>query len=103
MLPEGNTLLNRSYEVKKLLYPMGLEYVIINPCGNHCILYRKEYEKLNEFLRHRDSRYKLKDNGLDDDDGLSRNDPPTKVVWYLPIISRFKKLFSNLNNSNNIR
>ena len=29
------------------------------------------------------------------DDATTNNSRPTKVCWYLPIISRFKRLFAN--------
>lgn len=41
MLQEGNTLTNRSYEAKKILCPMCLEYVKIHACRNDCILFKK--------------------------------------------------------------
>jgi len=46
MLPEENTLPNRNYEAKKILYPMGMEYKKIHACPNDCILYRKDFELL---------------------------------------------------------
>lgn len=67
---EGNTLLNRSYETKKILCPMGLDHVKIHACHNDCILYRKEYENLKKYLRYGESRYKQKDMGGEDDDGV---------------------------------
>lgn len=45
------------------------------------------------------SCYKLKDNNGDDNDNVSKKCPPTKVLWYLPIISRFKRLFTNENDT----
>ncbi|XP_058733673.1 uncharacterized protein LOC131605318 [Vicia villosa] len=51
------------------------------------------------------SRYKLKANNGDDNDNdnVSRKHRPAKVLWYLPIISRFNMLFSNLKGAKNIR
>lgn len=82
---------------------MGLNYVKIHACHNDCILYKKEYEKLDECLRCGESCYKLKDNVDDNDyDGVSKKGPPSKVKWYQPIISRFKRLFSNVNDLKDI-
>lgn len=50
-----------------------------------------------------ESHYKLKDNNDDDSDNVSNKRPPTKVLWYLIIISRFKRLFANANDAKNIR
>ena len=47
------------------------------------------------------SRYKQKDGDSSDD--VSTKGPPAKVLWYLPIIPRFKRLFSNVNDAKNLR
>jgi len=101
MLPEGNTMPNRYYEAKKILCPMGMEYVKIHACPNDCILYRKEFEKHDYCPTCKVSRYKKKDNDSRDD--ASTKGPPAKVFWYLPIISRFKRLFSNPKDAKNLR
>ena len=62
MLPEDNKLSDRCYEAKKILCPMGLEYIKIHACPNDCILYRKEYEDLYQCPKCGMSRYKLKAN-----------------------------------------
>lgn len=63
----------------------------------------KEYEKLNQFPKYVESRYKMKDNNGNDDEDVSKKRPPAKVLWYLEIIPRFKRLFANANDENNIR
>lgn len=37
-----------------------------------------------------------------DDDNLSKNLPPSKMLLYLPINPRFKRLFFNVNDEKNI-
>ncbi|XP_058740867.1 uncharacterized protein LOC131613194 [Vicia villosa] len=101
MLPEGNILPSRYYEAKKILCPMGLEYEKIHACPNDCILYRKEYVNYNHCPKCKASRYK-KRHGESSDDEIKKG-PPAKVVWYLPIISRFKKLLANAEDSKNLR
>ena len=103
MLPEGNTLPNCTYEAKKILCPMGLDYVKIHACRNDCILYRKEFENLNVCPRCGVLRYKQKDNCVDDVDGATSKGVPVKVMWYLPIIPRFKRLFANVSDAKNTR
>ena len=61
MLPEYNTLPKCTYEAKKTLSALGLEYEKIHACPNDCILYRKEYENLNECPTYGVSRWKKKD------------------------------------------
>ena len=58
MLHEGNTLSNRTYEAKKILCPMSLDYVKIHACPNDFILYMKKFENLNVCPRCGVSYYK---------------------------------------------
>lgn len=62
----------------------------------------KKYENLDQCLEYGVSDYKLKDNNDDDSDNVSRKRHPVKVLWYLPIISRFKRLLANANDAKNI-
>ncbi|KAL9667653.1 hypothetical protein QQ045_002016 [Rhodiola kirilowii] len=59
MLPEGNTLPNRTSEAKKVMCPMGLEYRKIHACPNDCILYRNAFSEVKECSVCKASRYKL--------------------------------------------
>ncbi|XP_058784049.1 uncharacterized protein LOC131658813 [Vicia villosa] len=102
MLPEGNVLPSRYYEAKKILCLMGLEYEAIHACPNDCILYRKEYVNYNHCSKCKASRYKKRHGESSDDDEVKKG-PPVKVVWYLPIVSRFKRLFANANDAKNLR
>ncbi|GAU38745.1 hypothetical protein TSUD_158760 [Trifolium subterraneum] len=102
MLPEGNVMPNRHYEAKKILCPMGLEYEKIHACPNDYILYRKEFVNYIQCPKCKASRYKKKD-GDSSDDEVTNKGSPAKVVWYLPIIPRFKRLFANANDAKNLR
>ncbi|KAJ0508051.1 putative Transposase-associated domain-containing protein [Helianthus annuus] len=97
MLPEGNELPISTYQAKKLMCPMGLEVERIHACPNDCMLYRKEFEDLHECLICHASRYKRKKESDEDeyDNDVTKNGPPAKMLWYLPIIPRLKRLFSN--------
>lgn len=53
-------------------------------------------------MRCGDSPCKLKNSGVNDDDAVSRKGPPIKVMWFLPIITRFKREFDNVNVAKNI-
>lgn len=61
------------------------------------------YEKQSKCLRCGESRYKLKNNDVDDDDGVRNKGSLAKVMSYLPIMTRFKRMFVNVNDANNIR
>ncbi|KAK7342752.1 hypothetical protein VNO80_25708 [Phaseolus coccineus] len=103
MLPEGNILPNRNYEVKKILCPMGMEYKKIHACPNDCALYIKDFKLLKSFSRCGLARYKLKHKDDDTIEEIKKHGPPMKVMWYLPIIPRMKRLFTNPNDVKNLR
>ncbi|XP_076899668.1 uncharacterized protein LOC143553586 [Bidens hawaiensis] len=96
MLLEDNELPISTYRAKKLMCPMGLEVERIHACPNNCILYRKRYENEHKCVVCGASRYKQKKD-LDevDDDEVKKKRSPAKMLWYLPIIPRLKRLFSN--------
>ena len=102
MLPDGNTLPTRNYDAKKILCPMGMEYKRIHACPNDCILYRKEFEFLTKCPKCGLSRYKSKNNS-EDDGQIEKNGSALKVVWYLPIVPRLKRLFANPKDAKNLR
>jgi hypothetical protein len=77
---------------------LSMEVERIHACPNDCILYRKEYSDMNRCPKCKTSRYKLKDDEAEnviDDETNNRKRPAAKVLWYLLIISRFQRLFSN--------
>ena len=82
MLAEENTLPKTYYQAKKILCPMGMEYQKILACPNDCILYRHEFQEMPKSPRC----------GSDEN---SNKAPLAKVLWYLPIVPRFKRLFAN--------
>ncbi|KAK9054123.1 hypothetical protein SSX86_025200 [Deinandra increscens subsp. villosa] len=95
MFPEDNELPVSTYQAKKMMCPMGLEVERLHACPNDCILYRKEHADKHKCVVCGASRYKrIKDSDEVDDD-VTKNGPPAKMLWYLPIIPRLKRLFSN--------
>lgn len=72
----------------------------MHACYKYFILY---HEKLNKCPKYGESRYKLKENNDDNDEDVSKKCPPAKVLWYLSIIPKFKRLFVNVNDAKNIR
>ena len=50
---------------------------------------------MGECPRCGESWYKIKEN----DEAVRKEEIPTKVLWYLPIIPRFRRLFSDKNNA----
>jgi len=102
LLPEDNTLPKSYYKAKKILCPMGMEYQKIHACPNDCILYRHEFQEMSKCPICGTSRYKVKDEGENSYDENSKKGPPMKVLWYLPIIPRFKRLFANEDDAKDL-
>ena len=101
MCPENNTLPIRNYEPKKVLCPMDLEYQKIYACPNDCVLYRDEFGSLKVCPKCDLSRFEKKIDGNSGDE--DKDGPPTKVMWYLPIIPRFKRLFFIKEDAKNLK
>lgn len=104
MLPEDNELPVSLYLAKKLMCPMGLEIERINACPNDCVLYRNEYTQLKACPVCATPRYKRK-RGAEEEEEVegSKHGPPAKLLWYLPIIPRLRRLFSNKNEAKLLR
>jgi len=49
------------------------------------------------------SRYKVKVGQKDEIDEVTKEGPPVKVVWYLPLILKLKRLFANIDDTKNHR
>ncbi|XP_071686960.1 uncharacterized protein [Rutidosis leptorrhynchoides] len=102
MLSDDNELPVSLYQAKKMLCPMGLQVERIHACPNDCMLYRNEYKDLHKCVICGTSRYKSKRETKISSD-VKKNGPPAKVLWYLPIIPRLKRLFSNANDAKLLR
>lgn len=63
-----------------MLSSIGMTYERIHACPNDCILYRNEYASLNMCPKCNASRFKS-----------TKLTSPEKVVWYFPIIPRFRR------------
>nr|GEW03499.1 hypothetical protein [Tanacetum cinerariifolium] len=100
--PKDNELPVSTYQVKKLTCPMGLEVQRIHACPKDCILYRKDYKDLRECPVCMESRYKHK-NLTELYSDVTNNGPPAKLLWYLPIIPRLKKLYANPKDAKLLR
>lgn len=111
MFPEGNDIPTSTYYAKKLMCPLGLDYVKIDACPNDCLLYRNEYEGVDLCPKCGLSRYKESTANEEDEDADGEIDGKrperkrihAKVVWHLPIIPRLIRLFSIKKDSENLR
>ncbi|XP_031090937.1 uncharacterized protein LOC115995929 [Ipomoea triloba] len=100
MLPDDNELPCSTYEAKKMLCLLSMDIERIHACPNDCILYWKQYKDLHVCPKCGALRYKRK--GYDDACEKKKG-APAKVLWYLPVIPRFKRLFANPNDANNLQ
>ncbi|KAJ9545766.1 hypothetical protein OSB04_025473 [Centaurea solstitialis] len=103
MLPEDNELPVSLYQAKKLMCPMGLEIERIHACPNDCMLYRNADVDLRECRICGTSRYKRKNQTEDNSDVKVKDGPPAKMLWYLPVIPRLKRLFANAKDAKLLR
>ncbi|XP_031111967.1 uncharacterized protein LOC116015939 [Ipomoea triloba] len=99
MLPDDNELPKSTYDAKKILCPMGMGYKKIHVCPNDCILFRNDYKDLHACPICGASRFKTRENAAGK---VSLKSPPAKVMWYLPILSRFKRMFANPSDAKNL-
>lgn len=89
ILPKDNVLPPNAYEAKKTLSDLGLEYIKVHSYPNDCILYRGIHSDASQCPHCKLSRWKVRKNGQ------LRVNVPAKVMWYFPIIPRFKRLFKS--------
>ncbi|KAL8127525.1 hypothetical protein AgCh_014439 [Apium graveolens] len=89
LLPKDHVLPSNAYTTKKTLSDFGLEYIKIHACLNECILYRGVNSDFVECPKCHISRWKL------GKDGKVRVNVPAKIIWYFPIIPRFKRMFKS--------
>ncbi|XP_074341917.1 uncharacterized protein LOC141679313 [Apium graveolens] len=89
LLPKDNVLPSNAYEAKKTLSNLGLEYIKFHSCPNDCVLYRGVHADATKCPKCRLSRWKLTKKGEE------RVNLPAKVMWYFPIIPRFKRMFKS--------
>ena len=73
------------------MFALGLRHEKIHTCSNDCIWYRKEYDNLSECPTCRVSQWQKKYGSKE----KYRKETPANVLWYFPLISRFKQLFQS--------
>ncbi|XP_048502675.1 uncharacterized protein LOC109135778 [Beta vulgaris subsp. vulgaris] len=100
-----------SYEAKKYTKDLGLNYVKIHACVNHCILYRKDYANIDACPICGESRWKESSGELDDSvsltksQGISQLKPriPRLVLRHFPLVPRLQRLFMSSRIAKHMR
>jgi DNA-directed RNA polymerase subunit M/transcription elongation factor TFIIS len=128
LLPEPNTLPTSTYRAKKLICLLSLGMDKIHTCPKHYILYHKEHEIKMKCPVCGVSRYKRSYNhvyvdtmkkknkkntvigpeSVDDENDFDKEDKkkrkiPAMVMWYLLVIDRLKRVFSNSRDAELVR
>ncbi|XP_062167920.1 uncharacterized protein LOC133874074 [Alnus glutinosa] len=87
-----------TYEAKKYLKDLGLEYEKISTCRKGCMLFWRENEKLDKCTFCNESRWK---DDLTNEDGSTKSlkKKPVKVLRWFPLIPRLQRLFMSHHTS----
>ena len=91
MLHEANELPDRTYDAKKILCSIGMNYEMIHACLNDCILYRKNYDALERCLVCELDWFKK-----------NKNKILANVLWYFPVTPKFKRMFRNAKHAKSL-
>jgi len=88
------TLPVNTYEAKKFLSSMGLEYEKIPACCNDCMLFWKDNKDLDSCTICGESKWRTDTHiGEDGEVISSRKKRPVKMLRWFPLISRLQRLF----------
>jgi hypothetical protein len=128
LLTKPNFMPKNTYEAEKIISSLSMRFQRILACPYHYILYYDDFEKYENYPNCGSGRYKSnadfspdeardaiskkrkrgeKNKGADphvDDDTCidvdkNQRKVPALVMWYMPVINRLKRLFSNPKNS----
>ena len=97
MLPNDNEMPHSFYEAKKTLCSLGMQYDKIHACPNDCILYRKKFKDAICCPVCGEPRWQQNKNSEEIKVGT-----PAKVLWYIPLIPRFTRLFRNREHAKDL-
>ncbi|XP_057250051.1 uncharacterized protein LOC130591140 [Beta vulgaris subsp. vulgaris] len=87
-----------AYEAKKYTKALGLDYVKIDACVNHCILFRKEFANEEKCPKCVAPRWKEKvvqggDEYSDGEDVQKTTRVPQLILHHFPLIPRLQRMF----------
>ena len=95
IMPKDHKLPQSCNKAKKIVCPLGLEVHRYHACRNDCMIYRGKDANLKNCPVCKESRYKRGREPIEDGGNKVKGGTPAKVVWYLPIIPRMRRLFAN--------
>jgi hypothetical protein len=97
-------------KVQRVVRDLGLDYIKIDARENHCVLFWKEYEKLDICPKCKASRWKTDDKDknsggdhLDDGEDKNRRRVPNKIFRYFPLTPWLRRLYMSERTSIEMR
>ncbi len=83
LLPRDNCLPSSMYRAKVLTNKVGLCYNNIHACSNGCVLFQKQYERMQECPKCGAPRYRV----------VGRSQVPVKVVRHFPLAAQLLRMY----------
>jgi len=102
LIPTESPLPKDTYEAKKYMKDLGLEYQKIPCCRNGCMLFWKESENLENCTTCKMSKWK-EDNGMIDGTSRKPKKKPAKVLRWFPLIPRLQRLFMSHHTASHMQ
>ncbi|XP_039134114.1 uncharacterized protein LOC120271498 isoform X2 [Dioscorea cayenensis subsp. rotundata] len=93
--PEGETLPESFYELKKVVKDLGLDYKKIDACPNDCMLYWKEaaHDEICKICGVSRWKQMQKNLGATTSSEVKEKKIPVKVLRHFPLVPRLQRLF----------
>lgn len=95
------------YEAKKYTKALGLDYVKIDACINHCILFRDEYANMEACPKCGASRWKKRfevgDIESEEEGAKKMTQVPRLILRHFPLIPRLQRMFISSNLAKHMR
>nr|GEZ50589.1 hypothetical protein [Tanacetum cinerariifolium] len=98
MLPDGNEMVEKTYQAKKIMKLIGSGYKKIHVCINNCLVYWKDDKDLTVCRTCGISRWKV-----DNKTHKVYENILAKVMWYFSFIPRLQRLFKIQSISEDLR
>jgi hypothetical protein len=106
LLPEGHCIPITLDKVQKVVRDLGLDYQKIHACVNDCVLFRKDYEKMDKRPKCGECRWKMAASDEKDEEsscGSPKKRVPRKILRYFPLTPRLERLYMRECTSSQMR
>jgi hypothetical protein len=106
LLPEGHCIPNTLDKVQKVVRDLILDYQKIHACVNDCVLFRKDYEKMDKCPKCGECRWKMTASDVKDEEsscGSPMKCVPRKILRYFPLTPHLERLYMRECTSSQMR